>query len=339
MSRVKYFFQMLTGARFRKMADVINRVHDRCGKNKVFLFFDILNCAVRYGAGYYDYIIFGFYDMNAKQRKTYVTRTINKKIIMMLNDQAYSYIFDEKNVFNKRCRAYLRRDFLDLGEADAAAFCTFMDGKESIIAKPNVAESGKGIEKLDRASFKDLSEMYAYVKNPEKNFGVLEELIVQHPDMAKLYPLAVNTMRIVTLVAPDGIAHCAYAVCKMGNEGKFVDNMENSGLACPIDQETGKICGVAHTSKLINYDTHPYTGIPLIGYQLPYVKEAIEMCKRAALEVPQIKYVGWDVCIMPDGPAIIEGNDFPGYDFYQLPEHTPDKIGLLPYYRSLLPNL
>ena len=125
----------------------------------------------------------------------------------------------------------------------------------------------------------------------------------------------------------------------MGNEGKFVDNMENSGLACPIDQETGKICGVAHTSKLINYDTHPYTGIPLIGYQLPYVKEAIEMCKCAALEVPQIKYVGWDVCIMPDGPAIIEGNDFPGYDFYQLPEHTPDKIGLLPYYRSLLPNL
>ena len=45
--QVKYFFQMLTGARFRKkMADVINRVHDRCGKAKVFCFFDILNCAV-----------------------------------------------------------------------------------------------------------------------------------------------------------------------------------------------------------------------------------------------------------------------------------------------------
>ena len=87
---------MLSGVRFHKLADVINRVHDRCGKNKLYLFFDILYCAVRYGAGYYDYIIFGFYDMNAAQRKTYVTRTINKKIIMMLNDQAYSYILMKK---------------------------------------------------------------------------------------------------------------------------------------------------------------------------------------------------------------------------------------------------
>ena len=118
-----------------------------------------------------------------------------------------------------------------------------------------------------------------------------------------------------------------------------MDNMENSGLCCPIDQDTGRICGVAHTSALINYDKHPYTGVELIGFKVPYVKEAIDLVKKAALEVPEVKFVGWDVCITPDGPVIIEGNDYPGYDFWQLPEHTPDKIGLYPYYKALVKEL
>ena len=195
-----------------------------------------------------------------------------------------------------------------------------------------------GIEKLKKSDFKTLKEMFEYVTNKDKNFGVIEEQIIQHETLNKLYPLAINSLRIVSIVV-DGTPHIVYVVSKMGNEGKFVDNMENSGLCCPVDTETGKISNVAHTSKLITYDTHPYTNIKLIGYELPYIKEAMELVKKAALEVPQIKYVGWDVFIGPNGPGIIEGNDYPGYDFWQLPEHTPDKIGLVPYYNSLIKDL
>ena len=138
--------------------------------------------------------------------------------------------------------------------------------------------------------------MLEYIKS--KKLGVVEQLLTQHEDLNRLYPLAINALRIVTIVT-DGVAHCAYAVSKSGNEGKFVDNMENSGLCCPIDQDTGRICGVAHTSALINYDKHPYTVVELIGFKVPYVKEAIELVKKAALEVPQVKFVGWDVCITP----------------------------------------
>lgn len=336
MNQLKYILRILSGASFKKFFSVIGRAHEKSGKNRVFLFFDMLYCALRYGAGYHDYLIFGFYDMNAAQRKTYVTRVINKRLISILNDEASSYIFDEKNVFNKRFQKYLNREFIDLGETDFARFAAFMQDKDVVFAKPNIGESGKGIEKLTKADYASLEEMYAYIQS--KNFGVLEQLIVQHPDLNRLYPLAINSYRIVTIVC-DGVAHCVYAVSKMGNEGKFVDNMENSGLCCPIDIQTGKIAGCAHTSKLINYDVHPYTGIKLEGYQLPFVKEAIDLCCRAALEVKEIRYVGWDVCIMENGPAIIEGNDYPGYDFWQLPEHTPDKIGLLPFYKKLVPEL
>ena len=72
---------------------------------------------------------------------------------------------------------------------------------------------------------------------------------------------------------------------------------------------------------------------------VPYVKEAIQLCQRAALVEPRMRYLGWDVCITPTGPVIVEGNDYPGYDFWQQPEHTPDRIGLWPYYKKVLPEL
>lgn len=338
MADVKYILRVLKGAKFKKMRQVINRVSEKSGKNKVYLFFDMINCALRYGAGYYDYLIFAFYNMNHTQRGTYLTRVKNKKIISQINDPKYYDIFDQKNIFDERFKDYIRRDFLDVAKMDLYSFEKFMDSRETVFAKPNDSESGKGIEKLDKSEFKNLKAMFDYVKKPSNNFGVLEELIVQHEDMARLYPLAVNTIRIGTLVSGDEV-FCAYATCKMGNGGKYVDNMENSGLACPIDQETGLINGVAHTSALINFDKHPYTGIELIGYKVPYAKEAIELCKKAALEIPQMQYIGWDVCIMPDGPAIVEGNNYPGYDFFQLPEHTPDKIGALPFFKEHLPEL
>ena len=333
-----YYLKVLSGMRFKKMFKVIDDVHKKTKKSKIVIFFDMVNCMIRYGAGYYDYNIFAFYDMNHKQRKTYITRLKNKKLIMYCNDQNYSHIFNNKNEFNKIYKKYLNRDYLDLENVTFDQFQKFMENKEIIFAKPNVGESGKGIEKLSKKDFKDLKEMFDYITNKDKNFGIIEELIVQHEALNKLYPLAINSLRIVTIVV-DGVAHVVYVVSKSGNKGKFVDNMENDGLCCPVDTEKGEICNVAHTSKLITYDTHPYTKVKLIGYKIPYIKEAMELVKKAALEVPQVKYVGWDVFIGPDGPGIIEGNDYPGYDSWQLPEHTKDKIGLVPYYESLIKDL
>lgn len=336
MNKVRYILRVLKGASFEKLFGVINRAHEKSGKNRVWLFFDIINCAIRYGAGYYDYLIFAFWDMNAAQRKTYVTRMWNKKLVTLVNDPQYTHVFDNKNEFYARFKDYIGRDFLDMTTATKEEFIAFASKYEILFAKPQVGESGKGIEKLKTTEFASLDALYDYVK--EKHFGTVEQQLTQHEAMNTLYPLAINSLRIVTLVA-KGEAHCVYAVVKMGNEGKFVDNLENSGLCCPLDQETGEIVGVAHTSRLVNFDTHPYTGVKLLGYHVPYVPEAIALCKRAAMEIPQFRYIGWDVCITPSGPAIIEGNDYPGYDFWQLPEHTPDKIGLLPYYQEMIPEL
>lgn len=336
--KLSYYIKVLCGASFKKMFKVIDDVAKKTDKSKLFLFFDMINCSIRYGAGYNDYNIFAFYNMNSKQRKTYMTRVKNKKLISYCNNPEYSHIFCNKNEFNKVYKNYLNREYLDLEKVTFEEFKSFMKNKDIIFAKPNVGESGKGIEKLNKKDFKDLEDMFNYIKDENKNFGIIEELIVQHEALNKLYPYSINSLRIVTIVE-DNIPHVVYVVSKMGNEGKFVDNMENSGLCCPVNIKTCEISGVAHTSKLVNYDEHPYTKVKLVGYKLPYIKEAIELVKKAALEVKEIRYVGWDVFIGPDGPGIIEGNDYPGYDFWQLPEHTPEKIGLVPYYNSIIKGI
>jgi hypothetical protein len=48
------------------------------------------------------------------------------------------------------------------------------------------------------------------------------------------------------------------------------------------------------------------------GMQIPYFKEAIDMVKHLHSSIPEIFTVGWDICITPDGPHVIEGND--GWD-------------------------
>lgn len=328
-----YIKRVLGGASFKKMKAAINTVHEKSGKNKLLTFFDMLGCSLKYGAGYNDYIIFEFYKIKAKQRKTYLTRIKNKKLVTTLNDSRYSYIFDEKNVFDKKFKDFMGREILDLADIDYDEFKRFVHNKEDFFAKPYIGESGKGIEKIHVADFKSTDELYRYVKSPSKNFGVIEEVIVQHPDAARIYPDSLNCLRVVTLVN-NGEAHILYAVFKMGNNGKFVDNLENGGLACHFDLDKGIITGQGHTSALVNYDAHPATGVKFVGYKLPFMDEVKEMVKKAAMVIPEFRYVGWDVCLTPNGPAIVEGNDYPAYDFPQLPDDDKPRIGLIPQIES-----
>lgn len=331
--KLGYLKRVLGGASFKKMQDAINVVHEKSGKNKITTFFDMLGCGLKYGAGYNDYIIFEFYKINAKQRKTYLTRLKNKRMVTTLNDEKYSYIFDEKNVFDKKFADFMGREIHDLADIDFDGFKKFISGKEDFFAKPYIGESGKGIEKLHVADFGSIEELYKYVTNPEKNFGVIEEVIVQHPQAAKIYPYSLNCLRVVTLVN-DGKPYILYSVFKMGNNGKFVDNLENGGLACHFDLDKGEIIGQGHTSALVNYDAHPATGIKFVGYKLPYMEEVKEMVKKAAMVIPEFRYVGWDVCLTPNGPAIVEGNDYPAYDFPQLPDDDKPRVGLIPKIES-----
>lgn len=332
MANIKYIARILTGVRFKKMHQMLDIVAEKCGQNKLVTFFDMVQCVIRYGAGYYDYVMFGFYDMTAAQRDTYLTRVRNKKITDIMNDFSYSDDFDDKLRFNQRFAPYLGRKTLNGETATLEQLDAFLQGQEAIFAKINHGDCGRGVQKLYVKDFPDTKAMWDYLH--ENQLVVWEHVMPQHPDMARLHPASVNTMRIVTDNV-DGQVTIAYVV-KMGRGGGVCDNSGQGGILCRVDLDTGKICSVATDDYFNIYETHPDTGIPLVGYQIPLFDEALALAKKAALEIPQIGHVGWDMAITPDGPAIIEGNDFPGTDLCQLAPHYPEKCGLWPYYKKIL---
>ena len=104
-------------------------------------------------------------------------------------------------------------------------------------------------------------------------------------------------------------------------------------MTAPVDEKTGEITDFPIDKTKVLYEKHPMTGAVFKGFVFPMWDQVLEMCTKAAMVVPQVGFIGWDVCITPDGPVIVEGNDYPGHDLYQLPEHTHDKKGIWPKYQ------
>lgn len=331
-----YIRRVLRQASFEKMQGAIDAVHERTGKNRAAVFCDMVWCALRYGAGYYDYLAFNFYNLNATQRATFVTRIISKKLNEFMNQDEYAHLFDNKDEFYTLFKDYIGRDVLIMPQSTKEQVREFVSARDTLFCKLQDKSCGIGCERLKVSDFENFDALYDYLL--EKGFCTLEDNIVQHPALSKLYPNAVNSMRIITMLDADNVPHCLYVVQKMGLDGSIIDN---NCLFTPVDIETGKIKYPAHsgdTPKGIIYTEHPNTHVPLVGYEIPYVKEAVEMCLKAALVVPQIRYVGWDVATTPTGPAIIEGNTYNAHDFWQLPPHTPDKTGMLPIIKKYIPE-
>ena len=333
MRKLRYLTRVISGIRFDKLNRVLEKIKEKSGQSKVYTFFDILVCAAKYGAGYYDYLMFGFYDMNGRQRDTYLTRVRNKKIMDLMNDPAFSDEFDDKLRFNKTFAAYLGRKTLNGETATEEELAEFLRGQEAIFAKINHGDCGRGVEKLYVKDFDSPAAMLAYIR--EHGLVVLEHVLPQHEDMARLHPSSVNTMRILTDLV-DGQVHIAYITVKMGRGNGVCDNSGQGGILCRVDPQSGKIISPATDDYFNVYEKHPDTGIVLQGYQLPMVDRAVAMAKEAALVFPQVGHVGWDMAITPTGPAIIEGNEFPGTDLCQLAPFYPEKCGLWPYYKELL---
>ncbi|HJA00938.1 sugar-transfer associated ATP-grasp domain-containing protein [Candidatus Collinsella stercoripullorum] len=337
MGRLGYIFRCIAHMDYGALFDTVGRVHDKSGKNRIWLFFDVVKCGFKFGAGYKDYDLLEFYNMDDAHRATFVTRGVNNTIVRMLNDPAYYHIVDNKNEFYEQFDEYLHRGWLHFSNSSKEDFAAFMEGRDEIIAKPSDASCGQGVEKLARADFDSLDALYDHLVS--SGADLIEDVVVQHPDMARLNPGSVNTIRVYT-VRVDGEPHVIYACVRMGNSDRPVDNINAGGMYSAIDLETGKISGPACDKSYHVFERHPRTGTLLPGFQIPLWDEVMGLCLEAAAKMPGMGYVGWDVAVTQDGPLFIEANNLPGHDaFPQMPSQAPDHIGFKPAFQKYLKNL
>ncbi len=335
MKKLKFLLGRIFDFNYKAFFKTVGELHKTTGKSRIWLFFDIIHCGLKYGAGYADYKLCDYHTLNEEQRATYLSRGANNTVVAIMNDRSLVHYFEDKREFNETFSEFIKRKWVNMQTATEEEFEKFLNGLEYIITKPADASCGKGIEKI-KASDMPAKELYAYLK--KINSGIAEECVVQHSDISKLNPYSVNTLRIVTLRG-NGKPNLLYGFMKIGTNKAVVDNMNSGGFVSPIDLESGMLTHPGYDMSKNTYHEHPDTKEKIVGFQIPFWKECKEMCLAAAEKFPEVGYVGWDVAITENGPLLIEGNPFPGHVFLQLPPHVPDKIGMLPKYREFIPNL
>lgn len=328
MKKIKYLIKRICNMNFNNFFNTLNDVHKKTGKNKVYIFFDMIICGFKYQAGYIDYNLFEMYNMNRYERSTVITRGINNEIIKKYNDPEYMKIFNDKIKFNERFNKYLKRDWLELTGNNKKEFAKFCEKHPKFVAKPTKESCGKGVEIIDSTD-KKIYDLYNELYNNKQI--LVEEIAVQCKKLSDLHPDSINTLRVVTL---KGMV--VTALLRIGNNHNNVDNFNHEGLCVPIDIEDGIVKYQAIDKKGNLYDKHPITKKEIVGFKVPKWNEVKKICEQAALEIPQVGYIGWDVCVTKDDICFIEANEFPGHDLYGLPPHRTNNIGLLPKFQEAM---
>ncbi len=140
---------------------------------------------------------------------------------------------------------------------------------------------------------------------------VVQEMLVQHPLIAELYPHTINTVRLVTHMTKSGAVQTPFAVLRLGRAGSLTDSWDKGGVAVAVDPETGRLSSGIIKPKHGGgrVDAHPDTGVSFIDRTLPMWSDVLAICTRAAKVLPGVRSIGWDIVIGTQGPVILEANE------------------------------
>ena len=157
-------------------------------------------------------------------------------------------------------------------------------------------------------------------KNLMANKFILQEKVIQHPDLAKLNPSTTNTLRIVTTHFNEK-THLLAATLRMGSKKEaWVDNASQGGTFVGIDGNTGTLMEWGYYLKRrVKEKKHPISQIEYKGYRVPYFQEAVELVKQLHDKCDYYNTLGWDVVITEDGPKVLEVNIAYGLETIQWP--------------------
>lgn len=320
MQRIKYYLGRVLEIDYKSFFKSIDEISKRSNKSRIFIFFDIIRCSILFGSGYVDYKLFYFENVKDSLKKTYITRSINNEYFKLFNNREYYKYFNDKDKFLEKFKDFTNRDFLNIKDHTYEEYLQFVKKHPSFMIKPIDESGGHGVEKINTNKDSDLKALYdGFIKHKQY---LLEELVEQVEFMNKLYPCAVNTIRLVT-VRYKGKTNIVCSVIRIGNKGNAVDNFHSEGMFSTLD-ENGVINKPAIDRNTNQYTVHPYTNTKILGFKVENYNELVEFVKKASEVVPEVGYVGWDVAISTKGPVLIEGNHLPGYDVYQSKIHLND---------------
>jgi hypothetical protein len=307
-ARAGYFLKRATAFRPGRVWGFARQIGQEQGKWALPIFVDMLWSAAFRDTAYIDYYEADFALLNRRERETFMTSLIQHHLATAVNDREVAKTLEDKLNFNRAFGEFLGREWMQLDTADAAALKDFASRHPVIIAKVPVSREGKGVFRYDTAEVTDWDAFRAELI--EKGQVLIEQPIVQHPYLASYCAGTVNTTRITTYFDGETV-HPLVMVQKFGR-GAVSDQFTWGGFFTMLD-DAGHSVGPGHTGKhLSRYTEHPDSQASIVDFQLPLWDDVLALVDKAARQIPEVPYVGWDVAVGPDAPVLIEGNWIPG---------------------------
>ncbi|WP_235201420.1 sugar-transfer associated ATP-grasp domain-containing protein [Microbacterium sp. CH12i] len=292
---------------------------------------DMLWCSVRYEMGFRDYVVWDIRILNARERATWMTHPKAFRLNSSLNGADSGAIVGDKKRFLADFADLTRREWIDAADSSVDELRAFLERHPRVIAKPERGEGGAGIAIYEAAHVEDVATWRAELI--AKDQTLLEEVLTQHEALSSIYPDSVNTVRMITYRDPKGQLHVIASVLRIGN-GSVIDNFASGGVFTMLDDDGVALYpGVDKQSNI--YLTHPVTGTTIQGFQVPYYPEIVAMIAEATTRLPTVPYVGWDIAVTPEGPALIEANHNSSV-FQMKPSASGIRTGLLYRYRDAI---
>jgi hypothetical protein len=206
-----------------------------------------------------------------------------------------------------------------------------------LFVKPVRGRGGKGAERWDHAGndrYRNVAGqilsapqlMEHLVRLSRREAFLVQPRVQNHPALRDLSNGALSTVRIITALDEVQTPEIIGAVLKMAvGNNVTTDNVHAGAIAAAIELKDGRLQRATYGGfdpRLGWIDCHPESGALISGRVLPMWGDLCELVVRAHAAFNDWMVVGWDVAILDDGPALVEGNNGPDLDMIQRPLRT-----------------
>lgn len=262
---------------------------------------------------------YNFLSKTYEEKNEFLTMRNRSLYINHLNNKEDAHLLDNKYEAYQFLKPYYMRDVIEIKEEkDFDTFLSFVDKHPTFIAKPSAAALSVGVHQVnidDYANPKDaFNQLLKEGSECEKKYNfcklpsmVLEELIIQSPEIGVLHPASINCVRCNT-IRINNDTHIFYPCIKIGINGEFITSGALGCIIATIDSKTGIINTDGRTETLQSFEYHPNTHIKIKGFQIPEWEQMLNVAKEAASKFERVRFIGWDMVYSTKGWCIMEGN-------------------------------
>ena len=271
------------------------------------------------GFWFQDYFDYHLYERSIEEAQKFISADYRFKIADATITKGYAEYFSDKSIFNETFSKFVKRDFLNTRNCTFNEFKNFINKHPTFFGKPcsGTGGFGAGIWNIEN----DLVRLFEKCKDQDL---ILEEIVRQHQELAEYNIDTLNTVRIYSLLPFDNEPIITLATIRFGREGSAVDNFHSGGVGAAVNVKTGVIYTEAIDLNGNRYLNHPDSGKKVKGFKIPNWNKSIAAVKEAAMLIPQIRHVGWDIAFKENGEIeFMEGNTKANFHIPQ----SADQIG------------